>query len=84
KQVFGRSVLVYDTLPFMNIIHFSDSSLVTFRWIENRVEISQQTLPDDQREEYADDSTQINSTNTAIYVQVPDTIKADVAVLYKI
>ncbi len=84
KQVFGRSVLVYDTLPFMNIIHFSDSSLVTFRWIENRVENSRQTPPDDQRGEYADDSTQINSTNKAVYVQVPDTIKADVAVLYKI
>jgi len=35
KQVFGRSVLVYDTLPFMNILSFNDSSLVTYKWIED-------------------------------------------------
>jgi len=34
KNFFGKSVLIYDTLPFQNIIWFSDSSIVTTKWIE--------------------------------------------------
>ncbi|MBC8320964.1 MAG: hypothetical protein H8E34_09600 [Bacteroidetes bacterium] len=34
KNFFGKSVLVYDTLPFKNIIWFSDSSLVTMKWMD--------------------------------------------------
>ncbi len=35
KNYFGRSVIVYDTLPFNNIVWFSDSSILIQKWIDN-------------------------------------------------
>ncbi|NOY50796.1 MAG: leucine-rich repeat domain-containing protein [Chlorobi bacterium] len=34
KDYFGKGILIYDTLPFSNIISFTDSSLVKLRWKE--------------------------------------------------
>ena len=34
KNFFGKSIIVYDTLPFQNIVWFSDSSIVINRWVE--------------------------------------------------
>ena len=34
KGYFGKSILIYDTLPFNNIISVNDSSLVIYKWHE--------------------------------------------------
>lgn len=84
KQVFGRSVLVYDTLPFMHILSFTDSSLVTFKYARKLVPDSLFAPVDSL--DYSADSDTSDSTVTAeqMYVQTPDTIAVDAATLYKL
>jgi len=84
KQVFGRSVLVYDTLPFMNIMSFNDSSLVTYKWIEdpdtNNIRISVDTLMTEQM----GDSLFPQLANRRPLIQVPDTISVDPSTIYRL
>jgi Leucine-rich repeat (LRR) protein len=35
KDYFSQNILIYDTLPFSNIISFDDSSLVAYKWVDN-------------------------------------------------
>lgn len=35
KEYFGESILIYDTLPFSNIINVGDSNLVVYKWVDN-------------------------------------------------
>jgi Leucine-rich repeat (LRR) protein len=35
KDFFSQGVLVYDTLPFVDIISFTDSSIIAYKWSDN-------------------------------------------------
>jgi len=84
KQVFGRSVLIYDTLPFMNIMSFNDSSLVTYKWIEDpdtsQAWISVDTLVTEQSQ----DSLLPQLATRRTMIQVPDTIAVDPSTIYRL
>jgi len=84
KQVFGRSVLIYDTLPFMNILSFNDSSLVTYKWIENPDTSSLSMYADTLIAEQTDDSLLVDVARRRPLVQVPDTIAVDPATIYRV
>lgn len=83
KQVFGRSVLVYDTLPFMNILSFSDSSIVTFKWIEDQTDNSAYGIMDTTEQIHLGDSSSYALITPSMH-QIPDTIKTDISTIYRI
>ena len=37
KDYFSQGILIYDTLPFSNIVSFNDSSIVAYNWSDNIV-----------------------------------------------
>ncbi|MDP2723809.1 MAG: leucine-rich repeat domain-containing protein [Bacteroidales bacterium] len=83
KQTFGRSVLVYDTLPFMNILSFTDSALVTIKWVKKPTDDTLK-VPSDSFEGFEDSTYYKTTPNLPVYEQVPDTIQVDVSTLYRI
>ncbi|MFA5418840.1 MAG: leucine-rich repeat domain-containing protein [Bacteroidales bacterium] len=83
KQTFGRSVLVYDTLPFMNILSFTDSALVTIKWVKKTTEDTL-SVPSDSFEGSEDSTYYTPPRYVPVYDQIPDTIQVDVSTLYRI
>jgi Leucine-rich repeat (LRR) protein len=84
KQVFGKSVIVYDTLPFMHILSFNDSSLVTFKYAEvistdSLVQVSDEAIQDSTMA-----SLDIESMKETYFEQVPDTISIDPSTIYRL
>ncbi len=84
KQVFGRSVLVYDTLPFMNILSFNDSSLVTYKWIEDPDTSNTWISVDTLMTEQMGDSLFTHLETRRPLIQVPDTITVDPSTIYRL
>ncbi|PLX13374.1 MAG: hypothetical protein C0598_03860 [Marinilabiliales bacterium] len=87
KDYFGQGILVYDTLPFTNIISFNDSSLVCPKWFE---QIKSDTFYIDQGDTLAYsaimDSLSIKNDifieYDTSYAKLPDTIKVDTKPIY--
>lgn len=84
KTFFGKSILVYDTLPFGNIIWFSDSSIVTMKWSEiitsDTINLFDDTTTDPPL--FAADSLLI--VCDTIIVSKPDTINVSTSTIYRI
>lgn len=81
KNFFGKSVLIYDTLPFKDIIWFTDSSLVTEKWAEIITADTIYVNPDD--------SLLLSGDNMLIKIDtvsslVPDTIKVNTSTIYRL
>lgn len=84
KNFFGKSIIVYDTLPFKNIIAFSDSSLVTMKWTEV---VSADTVPfvdDVTRDPILLSSDTIMIVYDTITIITRDTIKVNTSTIYSI
>ncbi len=67
KDYFGQGILIYDTLPFSNIISFDDSTLVTYKWFENILA----------------DTFLINETDTLLYSNINDSLATDMEIFIK-
>lgn len=84
KNHFGKSVIVYDTLPFKNILWFSDSSLVTMKWI-NDVSIDTAEIIDDG---ITDPPLWANDSIIVVYDTISrvirDTIKVNTGTIYSL
>jgi len=81
KNYFGKSVLVYDTLPFKNITWFSDSSIATQHWADS---ISIDTIHvtyNDSLEFAADSMLIVYDTTTTL---IPDTIEVNTSIIYQL
>ncbi|HJN06825.1 MAG TPA: hypothetical protein QF480_09435 [Bacteroidales bacterium] len=84
KNFFGKSIIVYDTLPFKNIIEFSDSTIITMKWAEV---VSADTIivVDDIN---TDPVLLAGDTALIVYetgsVMVLDTIKVNTSTIYRI
>ncbi len=83
KNYFGKSIIVFDTLPLRSIISFTDSSIVTKQW---KPQIYQDTIS------YTDikydslivsDNIPIINTDT-IDKLIYDTVKANTSILIKV
>ncbi len=84
KDFFGKSVVVYDTLPFKNIVWFSDSSVVTMIRTEE-VMIDTAIIVDDGITDpplWANDST-IVVYDTVVKI-IPDTILVTTNTIYRL
>ncbi len=77
KNYFGKSVIVYDTIPLNNVIWFSDSSLVTLKHVEEYIFDSSYI----QNEQVHD--TTVIAYDTIVRL-VPDTIEIRPSTIYKI
>lgn len=84
KNYFGKSIIVYDTLPFKNIIEFSDSTIVTMKWEE--VVLADTIIVVDNK--ITDPILLAADTNLIIYDSltqlVPDTINVATLTIYRI
>lgn len=77
KNFFGRSIIVYDTIPLKDIIWFTDSTLVTNSWVlkdTNQIFFESDSLMSDSVSFVADTTL----------VPVSDTIKIVSSTIYKI
>ncbi len=84
KNFFGKSIIVYDTLPFKNIIEFSDSTIVTMKWMEIVTTDTALLIDDDITDPilFADDSVLIvYDTVTDI---IRDTILVNTSTIYRL
>ena len=83
KNYFGKSVIVYDTLPLKSILWFSDSSVVTMKW---KIQYSADTIrvEDDPNTDpiFPNDSLIVYYDTVAMLY--PDTISVNTSTLYKI
>lgn len=84
KQVFGRSVIVYDTLPFMNILSFTDTSLVTYQWVEVPRSDTLIDLVTEWSETSLTDSLEADTLMPVRFQQIPDTISVDPTTIYRL
>ncbi len=84
KNYFGKSVIVYDTLPLNNITWFSDSSIITMKWVDE-VSIDTAVIVDDGITDpplWAVDTIQIiYDTITRV---IPDTINVPTSTIYRL
>ena len=81
KIFFGKSVLVYDTLPFQNILWFSDSTIVTQHWVDS---ITADTVVANYNDTlvFSSDSIMIvYDTNTML---IADTISVRTSIIYNL
>lgn len=76
KNYFGRSVIVYDTIPFKDIIWFSDTSLATYKWVNDTITeiIDNDSLAFDT----------ISLATDTIQIAITDTIKVNSSTIYRI
>jgi len=84
KNYFGKSVIVYDTLPFKNIIWFSDTSIVTMKWVDE-VRIDSAKIVDDGITDpplWANDS--IIVVYDTVSIEIPDTISVNTSTIYSL
>ena len=85
KKYFGRSILVYDTLPLASVAAFTDSTIVVDVW-------RRFYTADTTEAAFADTVTIVeNATDTVSenqngfsYVKVSDTLRADTYILYSL
>ena len=81
KNYFGKSVIVFDTLPFKNIIWFSDSSLVSEKWKEVitidtiHVNVNDSLL--------LSDDNMVIKTDT-VFSLIPDTIIVNTSTIFRL
>ena len=76
KNFFGKSVIVFDTLPFKNIIWFSDSSILVQRW-SNSISIDSNSI------QYSADSVGLVYDTISTLIN-SDTIKANTSIVYSV
>ncbi len=83
KNYFGKSVIVYDTLPFKNIVWFSDSSIVTMKWV---TEVSLDTIKmvDDPNVDPIFPADSIIVNYDTIDKVIPDTIIVNTSTIYRL
>ena len=83
KNYFGKSVIVYDTLPFRNILWFSDSSVVVSKWVK---EYTSDTLiidEDPQTDPFLpEDSLMVYYDTT--FLEVQDTIRVNTSIVFNL
>ena len=83
KNYFGKSVIVYDTLPLKSIIWFSDSSLVTMKWQLRYTSDTIRVEDDPDTDPFFPDDSLIVYYDTVEMI-FPDTISVATSTLYKI
>ena len=88
KDYFSRGVLIYDTLPFSNIISFDDSSIVAYNWSDNIIADTFVIHNGDTLSfEGTMDSTSLTNNYfisfDTITEKYPDTVFANTSVIYK-
>jgi len=81
KNFFGKSVIVYDTLPFKNIIWFSDSSLAMEKWVE--------TIIADTIYVNSSDSLLLSDDDIVVKIDtlfnlIPDTVRVNTSTIYRL
>ena len=84
KNFFGKSIIVFDTLPFKNIIEFTDSTIVTMKWIET-VTADTATIVDDGITDpplFAGDTMLIVYDTTTDIIR--DTIEVNTSTVYRL
>lgn len=84
KNFFGKSIIVYDTLPFKNIIEFFDSTIITMKWIEV-VSAATIVVVDDKITDpilFSEDSALIVYNTTTDLIT--DTINVNTSTIYRI
>ncbi len=81
KNFFGKSVLVYDTLSFKNIVWFSDSTIVILKWVDSTV-VDTNFISNSDTVTTNADSTFLNSSTTSVLV--PDTIAVNTSIIYSL
>jgi len=79
KNYFGHSVLVYDTLPFKNIIWFSDSSIVTQHWVDS---ITVDTIQANYTDSLTFSPDSIKVVYDTITLLINDTIEVNTSIIY--
>jgi len=82
KNFFGKSVIVYDTVPFKNIIWFSDSLIVVKKW-DNIAEIDTLKLDTADTTFVINDSVSANY-DSVNYTLINDTILVNTSIIYNI
>lgn len=84
KNFFGKSIIVYDTLPFKNIVEFTDSTIVTMKWAET-VSCDTIIVVDDVN---TDPILLAGDTSIIVYDTISelvhDTIKVNTTTIYRI
>jgi Leucine-rich repeat (LRR) protein len=82
KNYFGKSIIVYDTLPLKNVIWFSDSSLVSMKWTQKVMSDTIIVIDDDITDPilFEPDSTLI--VYDTVMEIVPDTIAVNTTTIY--
>ncbi|MFK5856344.1 MAG: hypothetical protein QM503_09455, partial [Bacteroidota bacterium] len=81
KNYFGKSVLVYDTLPFKNITWFSDSSIATQHWVDSITIDTIHAPYNDSLAFSADSILIVYDTTTTL---LPDTIEVNTSIIYRL
>lgn len=84
KNFFGKSIIVYDTLPFKNIIEFSDSSIVTMKWREVVSDDTVAFIDDVNTDPILLSSDTIMVVYDTTTVISRDTIKVNTSTIYRI
>ena len=80
KNFFGKSIIVYDTLPFKNIMWFSDSLIVVNKWIDIIVTDTTNSEFYNDTITYSNNSITIDSTTRL----VADTIQVNTTIIYNL
>ncbi len=82
KNFFGNSVIVFDTLPFKNIMWFSDSSLVTMNWTQKIYSDTAVIVDDGITDPVLFDNDTILIVYDTVTEIFPDTIPVSSATIY--
>jgi hypothetical protein len=87
KDYFGKGILIFDTLPFSNIISFTDSSLVKLRWKE-QTRVDTLYISDGDTLNYLASSKKLAAYDEVFlkydtsYAQIPDTLILDTKTIF--
>ncbi len=82
KDYFGKSILIYDTLPLNMILSFSDSTIVTPVWKAVQDTSHRLQVPDSVQQ-IATDTTN-KYIRPARFEKIPDTLQANTSILYNL
>tara|TARA_Y100000385_G_scaffold289529_1_gene359268 strand:- start:1656 stop:4289 length:2634 start_codon:yes stop_codon:yes gene_type:complete len=83
KNYFGKSVIVFDTLPFRNILWFSDSSVVVSKWVKEYVSDTLIIDENPQTDPFLpEDSLMVYYDTT--FLEVQDTIMANTSIVFNL
>jgi len=81
KNYFGRSVIIYDTLPFKNIVWFTDSSILTQKWVDS---ITVDTNYANQPDSFNFSADSIMGIYDTTSVKIQDTILVNTSIIYSL